>query len=241
MHASESARLQSRRKRRARRTRRIVGQLMAVYLKAVDRSTRRRVEPADAVSLIRDHLPVIVVTWHGEHFMVPFANPPGNPVSVLVSKSLDGEVNAAALETLGIDTIRGSGGRHPAKATRKGAVQGFLQMKEALAGGRTVVLTADVPKGQPRRAGLGALILAKHSGRPVLPVAVATRFNLKVDSWDRSRISLPLGVSAHVYGDPIYVEANDDDEAIERKRQEMEDTLNRVTARARELSGRRDA
>lgn len=240
MLASEEVSPARRSRGRARRVRRALGKVLAFYLKTVDRSTRRRVEPDDALTRISEHLPAIVVTWHGEHFMVPFANPSGNPVSVLVSKSLDGEINAAALEALGIQTIRGSGGRQPAKSARKGAVLGFLQMKEALSNGRTVVLTADVPKGRARRAGLGALTLAKHSGRPILPVAVATRFNLKVPSWDRTRVSLPLGACAHVYGEPIYVEMTDDDDALERKRADVEGALNRATARARVLAGRRD-
>src|SRR5262249_56009374 len=112
---------------------------------------------------------------------------------VLISLPRDGEVNAIAAERLGIETIRGSGGRFD----RKGGVGAFREMVDALAQGYSVALTADVPK-VARVAGLGILMLARESGRPILPVAVATSRRIELDTWDRSAINLPFSRGAMV-------------------------------------------
>jgi len=51
---------------------------------------------------------------------------------------------------------------------------GFLEMLKALEEGKNVVQTADIPKGIPRRVGLGIVQLAKRSGVPVVPLAIAS-------------------------------------------------------------------
>src|SRR5262249_62252598 len=98
----------------------------------------------------------------------------------------DGEINAIAAQRLGIETIRGSGdpGR---RYDRKGGVGAFGEMLTALAKGYNVALTADVPKVS-RGAGLGIGMVGRESGRPILPVAVATRPRLGLDNWDRSAL-----------------------------------------------------
>ena len=65
-------------------------------------------------------------------------------------------------------------------------------------------MTADVPKVS-RVAGLGIVKLAQMSGRPIYPVAVATRRRIVLDNWDRTTINLPFSRGAGVAGAPIHV------------------------------------
>ena len=51
-------------------------------------------------------------------------------------------------------------------------------------------------------------------------------------TWDKTTISLPFGRSAIAVGEPIYVAKDADDAEMERKRQELTDTLNAATAKA---------
>ena len=95
---------------------------------------------------------------------------------------------------LGIDTIRGSGAHGP-DFSGKGGVFAFNAAVRALEEGYSVAMTADVPKVS-RVAGLGIVKLAQLSGRPIYPVAIATRRRIVLDNWDRTTINLPFGRGA---------------------------------------------
>jgi hypothetical protein len=156
----------------------------------------------------------------------------------LVSRSSDGEFNAIALRHLGIRAIRGSGARGRDQRL-KGGAPALRAMLHALDDGENMFLTADVPK-IARRCGEGIVVLARLSGRPIVPVAVATSRRMEFDSWDRASIGLPFGRGAIVAGGPITVPRDADAEAAEDARLAVERELNRVNARACELVGRTD-
>jgi hypothetical protein len=99
-------------------------------------------------------------------------------------------------------------------------------------------MTADVPKGPARHSGTGIVQLAKHSGRPILPVAVATSRSIELNSWDKASVNLPFGKGSIASSDLIWVPADLDDDDLETYRQQVEDGLNNATRRAYELVGR---
>jgi lysophospholipid acyltransferase (LPLAT)-like uncharacterized protein len=207
-----------------------IGVLGAYYLRLVWSTTRFVVEPADIYARVdRDH-PVILAMWHGQHFLGPFVKRPQDRAKVLISRHRDGEVNAVTAQWLGIETVRGSG-NHGGEFSRKGGVAAFLAMVAALKDGYNMALTADVPK-VARAAGLGVVMLSRTSGRPIYPIAIATRHRFEVDNWDRSAINLPFGRGAVIVGEPVRVPADADDAALEQLRGEVESALNRATARA---------
>jgi lysophospholipid acyltransferase (LPLAT)-like uncharacterized protein len=218
---------------RQRWTQATLGTLAAGYLKLVWKSSRFRLDPPDIYEAVEPDLPVIVAMWHGQHFLAPFLRQARHRAKVLISRHADGEINAVAAERLGVGTIRGSGdpGR---RYDRKGGVAAFREMLAALAEGYNVALTADVPK-VARVAGLGIVMLARESGRPIFPVAIATSRRIELDNWDRSAVNLPFSRGALVAGDPIRVAAGTDEGALERHRLEVEAGLNAVTARAYSL------
>ncbi len=214
-----------------------IGSVLAAYLRFVGRTTRFAVEPTAPYDRIAPLLPVITAMWHGEHLMVPLARRPGDRAVSLVSRSADGEIEARLLSALGIRAIRGSGARGR-KTAEKGGAGALLAMLRALAGGETVVLTADVPK-VARRCGLGIVTLAKLSGRPIVPIAVVGARRIELKNWDRTKIPLPFGRGAMVYGAPIEVASDADDEAMEDARSRIEASLDAVHARAYALVARR--
>lgn len=217
--------------------RRILGRSVASYLRLVWKTQRVTLEPADLYEWIDGELPLILTFWHGQHFLAPFVPKSHHRAKVMISRSYDADVNAIAAEALGIGTIRGSG-THRKNFHEKGGVAATRQMIETLEQGINVAMTADVPKIS-RRAGLGIVSIAKHSGRPIYPVAIATSRRVVMKrSWDKSSLHLPFGRAALVAGKPIAVAADSDDAALERARKQVEDELNRVTARAEELVGR---
>ena len=217
---------------RSRLVQATVGIVAAEYLRFVWNTSRTVLEPADIYERIVPQMPVIIAMWHGQHFMVPFIRR-GHPAKVLVSRHRDGEINAIAAARLGVGTIRGSGDTG-GRFDLKGGVGAFQGMLATLEEGCSVALTADVPK-VARVAGIGIVKLAQLSGRPILPVAVATSRRKVLDNWDRTAINLPFSRLAMVAGDPITVPSDPDGATLEASRQALETRLNRVSARALEL------
>ena len=109
------------------------------------------------------------------------------------------------------------------------------RMLTALADGYNIVLTADVPKVS-RRAGLGIVKLAQHSGRPIYPLSMTTSRRKELDNWDRTAINLPFGRMYGVIGEPIRVPRDADDAALEAARLKVEQELNAASARAKLLA-----
>jgi len=207
-----------------------LGWTLTAYLRFAYKTSRFRIEPADIYERVDPHMPIILATWHGQHFLVPFLRRPQDEVAVLVSRHRDGEINAQVLQRLGSGLIRGSGD-HKRRFMRKGGATALREMARALAAGTTIVMTADVPKTS-RRAGLGIVTLAQISGRPIYPVAAATSRRVELKSWDRAAVNLPFSKGVFVAGEPIFVPADIDKTQAERYRQAVEDALNAVTERA---------
>ena len=223
---------------RSRAVQEIVGFILVIYLRLVRATNSFVTEPNNFDATIGPKLPVITAMWHGQHFMVHFAWPPGARVAALISRHGDAEINAIVLRRLGVIPKRGSGGR-AGRMHHKGAYAATREMLRALAGGTTLVLTADVPK-VARVAGIGIVTLAQHSGRPIYPIAVVTSRRLDFHSWDRASLGKPFGHGAMVLGDPIFVPPDADSTALEKARQDVEDGLNNVHLRAYALIGDSD-
>jgi lysophospholipid acyltransferase (LPLAT)-like uncharacterized protein len=214
-----------------------VGVLAAEYLRLVWLTNKFSFDPPDVYAIVEPQMPAILAFWHGQHFMTPFIKTKeGHRGKVLISRHRDGEFNAIAVERLGIGTIRGSGD-HGSAFHRKGGVGAFKEMVRALEDNYNVALTADVPK-RSRVAGLGIIMLARESGRPIMPFAMATSRFIRLKNWDRTTINLPFGRGALVGGDIIMVPPDADTETMEKLRAQLEATLNDATRRAYAQLGR---
>lgn len=189
---------------------------------------------------LKSHEPVIFAMWHGQHFLIPYIYPPEDRDKnvPLVSKSEDAQFNAIVLNLAGYDVVRGSGGRVREAVIKKGGVSATLELKSALKSGKNVCMIADISKGKTRQSGKGIVTLAKISGRPIIPLAIATsRFKVIEGSWDKTTINLPFGRSSFIVGEPIYVSADSSGEELDMLRLNVDDELNRVTRKAYEAVG----
>ena len=210
---------------------RAAGFLAAEFLRLVWLTNRFSFDPPDVHDIVEPQMPAIFAFWHGQHFMTPFIKSKEiHRAKVLISRHRDGEFNAIAAERLGIGTIRGSGD-HGSAFHRKGGVGAFKEMVHALAENYNVALTADVPK-RSRIAGLGIIMLARESGRPIMPFAMATSRFLRLKNWDRTTINLPFGRGVLVGGEIIMVPPDAGAETMEELRARLEATLNDATRRA---------
>src|SRR5213075_3441426 len=87
---------------------------------------------------------------------------------------------------------------------RKGGVGAFREMVQALEERWNVATTADVPK-RARVVGLGIIMLARESGRPIMPFAMVTSRFIRLKNWDSTTINLPFGRGAVVGVDAVIV------------------------------------
>jgi lysophospholipid acyltransferase (LPLAT)-like uncharacterized protein len=208
---------------------------VAVYLWFVRITTRFVYEPADYFQRLEGLGPLIATTWHGQHFIIHYARPKSRRFTVMISRSGDGDINARIARRVGIEPIRGSGGEAQSMH-RKGAVSASRSVLRALQENVSVLMTADVPK-IARKAGIGVITLAQHSGCPIYPVAVVTGHRFDFDTWDKASFAKPFGRGAIVLGEPIYVAADLNAAELEVKRQHLETELNRIHHRAYALTG----
>ncbi len=217
---------------------RVAGFLAAEFLRLVWWTNRFSYDPPDIYARAEPDMPLIVAFWHGHHFLMPLLKPKKYPAKVLISRHHDGEINAIAAERLGVGTVRGSGD-HGNAFHRKGGVSAFKAMLRTLEDGVNMALTADVPKVS-RKAGLGIIMLARESGRPIMPVAIATSRFKRLNNWDRSVVHLPFGRGVLASAAVIRVPPDADNATMEALRAELEARLNEVTGRAYRHVGRED-
>ena len=213
--------------------------LAAGYIRFVHATSRWEVVNRQTPeTLWSEGKPFILSFWHGRILMMPYCWPGDKRMNMLISRHRDGEINAIAAERLNVGTVRGSGD-HGSEFHRKGGVGAFKAMLRVLDDKINMALTADVPKVS-RKAGLGIIMLARESGRPILPVAIATSRFKRLNNWDRSVIHLPFGRGVIAGAELIWVPPDADNETMQALRLQLEERLNDVTRRAYGLVGRPD-
>lgn len=221
---------------RSRWVQHAVGYTAAEFLRFVWLTNRFTLDPPEVYKNVEPDMPVIIAFWHGQHFMMPFLKLEQYSAKVLISRHRDGEINAIAAARLNVGAVRGSGD-HGTEFHRKGGVGAFKMMLRTLEEKINMALTADVPK-IARKAGLGIIMLARESGRPILPVAIATSRFKRLNNWDRTVIHLPFGRGVIAAGEILWVPPDADGETMQKLRAQLEERLNEVTSRAYRLVGR---
>lgn len=168
--------------------------------------------------------------WHNHQCCV-YGLPDKHNTNVMVSRSKDGEVVARAIhDAFGFKIVRGSKGR-------RGAVEATKQMIEELKAGDSGAIMVDGPRGPQYVVKEGVVKISKLSGVPIVPVAwYSNNFNLiKLPSWDK--LEMPVGDVRliNLYGKPIYVPPDGDDDADEKIRIELENQLKELDKKIPEV------
>ena len=159
-----------------------------------------RVNYESVLNLRRTRHPVIFAIYHGEIFPLCRLHK-DEGVTVVVSRSRDGELIAAILQKLGYSLARGSSSREGLRALLNAA----RQMKKQ---GRDVVFTVDGPRGPRHVAKPGIIYLASRSRAHIVPVRAGMNTRLVFNSWDRFSLPWLWSRCRVVYGRPYKVPAN---------------------------------
>jgi lysophospholipid acyltransferase (LPLAT)-like uncharacterized protein len=136
-------------------------------------------------------------------------------------QSRDGEFAARFINALGLGDVRGS--------STRGGLGALIKLKQKIIAGETNGgMVVDGPLGPARVAKMGAVLLAKNSKTPLMPVMWGTDRCWVLNSWDRFIIPKPFAKIVYCHTEPIWVPESASDDELEIYRKQLEDSLNRA-------------
>src|SRR6266481_7185588 len=169
------------------------------------------------------HIPIYTF-WHNRVFLSTYFWRQRRIV-VMTSQSFDGEYIARFIQRFGYGAARGS--------STRGAVGAVIEMVRLMRAGSPTAFTIDGPKGPRYVAKMGAVLLAKTTGNPILPFTItADRFWEARKSWDRSQVPKPFSRAHVLIAPPIYVPANADEALLNSRRDELQNALHELNRKA---------
>ena len=149
----------------------------------------------------------LVRSWMGRGFKACF----------LVSGSVDGEVPERIARAWGAEVIRGSANQSGALALRD--MQGMMK------NGYSIVTTADGPRGPKYEFKMGAILLARIAGVPIIPIGCAADRAWYLNRWDDFMIPKPFARIVLAIGEPYALPAGTPLDELEPHRQHVQDTV----------------
>lgn len=128
----------------------------------------------------------------------------------LVSGSVDGEVPERIARAWGAEVIRGSANQSGALALR--------DMQQMMKAGYSIVTTADGPRGPKYEFKMGAILMARIAGVPIVPIACAADRAWYLDRWDNFLIPKPFARVAVAVGEPYAIPSDTALDSLETHR-----------------------
>jgi hypothetical protein len=182
-----------------------------------------RLEVEDAAAWER-HLEnggrVLLTIWHQQ--ILPtigyFARYRAYRPSLMISRSRDGDLAAAAAASAGWHAVRGSSSR--------GGSAALMAMVRALRAHRLAGHIADGPRGPLGRVKPGVIHLARLAGALVVPVTFHARHAWHLPSWDRFMLPWPASRMRLRFGAPLDP-TGVGRQSLEAIRRELEATMRR--------------
>ena len=191
------------------------------FIRLLGPTLRVSVSYEDGAQKTLDKRPRVASFWHD--CMIPatylFRD---MGIRVMSSFSYDGEYMGRIIRKFGFVAVKGSSSRNPIRA--------LLGLRRALEEGWTVAFTLDGPRGPRRQVKPGPAGLARSSGLPMTTFYAAVEKAWVLKSWDRMMIPKPFSRVLVRVGKLIPVPTDASDEDLARYSDELQATLDRVTA-----------
>jgi lysophospholipid acyltransferase (LPLAT)-like uncharacterized protein len=159
----------------------------------------------------------IYTFWHNRVFLATYFWR-RRRIVVMTSQSFDGEYIARFIKRFGYGAARGS--------STRGATGAVVEMIRLMRAGCPAAFTIDGPKGPRYIAKMGAVLLAKKTGNPILPFTItADKFWEATKSWDGFQVPKPFTRARVGIAAPIFVAPDADEEELKAKRDELQRAL----------------
>jgi len=168
----------------------------------------------------------IYTFWHNRVFLSTYFWR-RRRIVVMTSQSFDGEYIARFIQRFGYGAARGS--------STRGATGAVVEMVRLMRAGCPTAFTIDGPKGPRYIAKMGAALLAKKTGHPILPFTItAGKFWKVKKSWDGFQVPKPFTPVLVGIAPPIFVSPDADEDKLKAKRDELQRALDELNQRGEE-------
>src|ERR1700704_1664159 len=156
-----------------------------LLIKSIGRTVRWQIEGWENWETAAREAQIPIYTfWHNRVFLATYFWQ-RRRIVVMTSQSFDGEYIARFIQRFGYGAARGS--------STRGSVGAVIEMIRLMRQDKATAFTIDGPKGPRHVAKMGAVLLAKKTGHPILPFAITpARFWSLTKSWDALRIPRPF-------------------------------------------------
>jgi lysophospholipid acyltransferase (LPLAT)-like uncharacterized protein len=217
-------------KRLAQQWLHIEGLSLAHYHRLLAHTVRWRIEgQANVTQAYASGRPLLWAFWHGQisafvTYAVRFIG--GNRFCLVTLGGDDrGDILATFAAELGATPFGVDMQGNPMAAGRA-----VLRVIQAMKGGQQSFLAPDGPDGPPFVPKAGVAYLARKAEAAVIPVGGFTPFGYQLKRWDNYLVPYPLAPLHIVFGQPILVNARDEEQMIQA---EIAQALTAVYTRAR--------
>jgi len=162
----------------------------------------------------------IYASWHQRFFpgITLFAR--RNPISIMISRSRDGELISRIAHVLGWYPVRGS--------SSKGGSQALRKIKKLIQKGYKVGHIVDGPRGPLGMVKPGLLLIAQATGMPIIPVIVSAEKKWVFKSWDRFMLPKPFSRVIIRFSDEMCIPRKLSPSDFEEKRAQIENTFKKL-------------
>lgn len=182
----------------------------------------------EAARLLKDphRPPVTFAIYHGR-MVGALGLKPRERLTILISQSRDGEMIARGARGMGFSTARGS--------SKLGAVQGALELVEAVKTGKDLAFMVDGPRGPKFEVKPGVVRMAEITGTPIVPFICSARSSWSMPSWDRFMAPSWGSPIVYIFGDPIAVPARCTEDKREEIHKRLQETMEHLLQSADNL------
>jgi len=203
---------------------RIADLVFFLLIKLIGRTVKMEIEGWENwEAASRDSRIPIYAFWHNRVFLATYFWQQRRIV-VMTSRSFDGEYIARFIQRFGYGAARGS--------STRGATGAVVEMVRLMRAGCPTAFTIDGPKGPRYVAKMGAVLLAKKTGHPILPFNIAAqKFWQASKSWDQFQVPKPFTRARVFIASPIFVPPDADDAALEGARDDLQHALDEINER----------
>lgn len=165
----------------------------------------------------------IYTFWHNRVFLSTYFWR-RRRIVVMTSRSFDGEYIARFIQRFGYGAARGS--------STRGATGAVVEMVRLMRAGYPTAFTIDGPKGPVYVAKMGAVLLAKKTGHPILPFTITTaKLWVARKSWDGFQVPKPFTHALVGIAPPIFVAPDADEDVLRARRDELQRALDELNQR----------
>ena len=199
---------------------RVIPPLAALLIKALMLSCR--VVKVVGMEKVREAISrsgggAVYATWH-QRMLYHSHHFGSRHVTVMISKSKDGEYAVRLASWLGFKNVRGSSTRGGSKALK--------ELVQRIRAGEIGGMLADGPQGPARVAKMGSVIMARNAEVPLGPVLWGADRCWIFNSWDRYLVPKPFARVVIYYAEPIWVPYSAERKELEEHRRLFEERLN---------------